>query len=249
MIDLFYYPTPNTRKIVMMLEEIGLPYRIVSVDITAGEQFTPAFSAISPNNRVPAIVDPDGPAGRPVAVFESGAILLYLAEKSGKLLPRDAERRLDALTWLFWQTSSQGPLVGQAVHFVSYAPRRGIDLPYAVERYRGEAERLYGVLDRRLDARDFIVDEFSIADIAAFPWCRVAKGHGIDIDAYPNVKRWVERIADRPSARVKPPVPTDAAGRPDAFVSDAAWKTLFARDSEAGRARAEATTKSGSGDS
>lgn len=230
MIELFYYPTPNARKIVMMLEECALPYRVCWVDITAGDQFTPEFQAINPNGRIPAIVDTEGPAGRPVTLFESGAILLYLAEKTGRFLPADPERRLTALSWLFWQTSSQGPMVGQAVHFISYAPKRGIDLPYAVERYRTEAERLYGVLDRRLQGRDYIADEFSVADMAAFPWCRVAKGHGVDIAAYPNVDRWQKAIAERPSAGVKPPEAKAGAGTPAAFLSDASWKLLFARD-------------------
>src|SRR5207344_559447 len=196
--------SPNARKALIMLEEIGLPYVLRWVDITRGEQFEPAFIAVSPNSRIPALVDHDGPGGRQVELFESGAILLYLAEKSGMLLPTDPIARLEAIKWLFWQTSSQGPLLGQAAHFVSHAQRRGIESEYAVERYRSEAQRLYSVLEQRLDGRTWIADEYSIADIAAFPWVRVAKGQGVEVDRYPRVKQWCEAIAARPAARRKP---------------------------------------------
>ncbi len=162
MIDFYYYTSPNARKVLIMLEETGLPYRVVWVDIVAGEQFAPAYQAINPNSRIPAIIDHDGPGGRPIALFESGAILNYLAEKSGMLVPSDPAARHDVLAWLFWQTSSQGPLLGQAAHFVSHARNRGIQLDYAVERYRNEAARLYDVLDRRLAGRAHICGDYSI---------------------------------------------------------------------------------------
>jgi GST-like protein len=228
MIDLYYYTSPNARKALIMLEETGLPYRVNWVDITAGEQFAPEYLAISPNNKVPAIVDSDGPEGRPIALFESGAILLYLAEKSGRLLPAAPHERYEVVKWLFWQTSSQGPMLGQAAHFVSHAQKRGIKADYAVERYRAEASRLYEVLEHRLDGRDAICDEFSIADIAAFPWVRVAKGQGIDLDHYPNVKRWSEAIATRPAAQKKLDRDTGTkAAAKTKYYDDATWQVLF----------------------
>ena len=228
MIDLYYYTSPNARKALIMLEEIGLPYALRWVDITRGEQYEPSFIAISPNSRIPALVDHDGPGGRRVELFESGAILLYLAEKSGKLLPADPIARLEAIKWLFWQTSSQGPLLGQAAHFVSHAQKRGIQAEYAVERYRNEAERLYGVLERRLEGRAWIADEYSIADIAAFPWVRVAKGQGVELERYPRVKQWCEAIAARPAARKKPEqdAATLAAAK-SGYYEDKAWELLF----------------------
>ncbi len=167
-------------------------------------------------------------AAKPVTLFESGAILLYLAEKTGRLLPTDPLRRFNVIQWLFWQTSSQGPLLGQAAHFVSHAASRGIDAQYAVERYRREAWRLYGVLEGRLVGRDYIDDEFSIADIAAFPWVRVAKGQGVTLDDFPNVKRWCDAIAQRPSARKK--VERDEATKQAAksnYYTDETWNVLF----------------------
>lgn len=228
MIELYYYTSPNARKALMMLEETGLPYTVQWVDISAGDQHTEAYGRINPNRRIPAIVDRDGPGGRPVTVWESGAVLLYLAEKSGRLLPTDPLRRWQAIQWLFWQTSSQGPMLGQAAHFVSHAAQRGIQADYAVERYRGEAERLYGVLDGRLEAREWIADEFSVADIAAFPWVRVAKGQGVDLARHPNVQRWCEAVAARPSARKK--LDRDAATLQAAkttYYDDATWNQLF----------------------
>ena len=228
MIDLYYYTSPNARKALIMLEEVGLPYALRWVDITQGDQYEPGFVAISPNSRIPALVDHDGPGGRRVELFESGAILLYLAEKSGRLLPADPLGRLEAIKWLFWQTSSQGPLLGQAAHFVSHAQHRGINVEYAVERYRNEAERLYGVLEQRLEGRDWISGEYSIADIAAFPWVRVAKGQGVDIDRYPRVKQWCEAIAARPAARKKPQQDAAAlAAAKSGHYQDRTWDLLF----------------------
>jgi GSH-dependent disulfide-bond oxidoreductase len=228
MIDLYYYTSPNARKALIMLEETGLPYRVVWVDITAGEQFAPEYLAINPNNKIPAIIDHDGPDGGPIAIFESGAILVYLAEKSGKLMPTDAAARYEVLAWVFWQTSSQGPLLGQAAHFVSHAQSRGISADYAIDRYRGEAERLYAVLDSRLEGRAYLCGEYSIADIAAFPWVRVAKGQGIKIEQYPNVKRWCDSIAARPAAtkRLDRDAATKAAAKTK-YYDDEAWRILF----------------------
>lgn len=241
MIELYYYTSPNARKALMMLEETGLSYRVHWVDISAGEQHTEAYGHVNPNRKIPAIVDDEGPGGRPVTVWESGAVLLYLAEKSGRLLPAEPAQRWQAIQWLFWQTSSQGPLLGQAAHFVSHAANRGIQVDYAVQRYRGEAERLYGVLEGRLQGREWIVDAFSVADIAAYPWVRVAKGQGVDLARYPNVQRWCDAVAARPSAQKK--LERDAATREAAktkYYDDATWKTLFG-NAGAAPARQEAT--------
>jgi GST-like protein len=234
MIDLYYYTSPNGRKALMMLEEVGLPYRVQWVDISIGEQHDAAYAHINPNGKIPALVDHDGPGGRPVVLFESGAILLYLAEKTGRLFPVDPIERWNVIKWLFWQTSSQGPLLGQAAHFVSHAAQRGIADAYAVERYRSEARRLYGVLEHQLAAQDNICGEFSIADIAVFPWVRVAKGHGVCIEDYPRVQRWCATIAGRPSACKK--LDRDAAtveAAKTAYYDDQTWKALFG--STAGR--------------
>jgi GSH-dependent disulfide-bond oxidoreductase len=228
MITLYYYTSPNARKALMMLEEVGLPYQVQWVDISAGEQHTDAYGLVNPNRKIPAMLDHDGPGGQPMALFESGAILLYLAEKTGRLLPADSAGRWNVIKWLFWQTSSQGPLLGQAAHFVSHAAQRGIDAPYASERYRNEAQRLYSVLERQLAQQDYICGEFSIADIAAFPWVRVAKGQGVDITAYPRVHQWCQAIAARPSAQKK--LDRDAATLAAAktgYYTDTTWNMLF----------------------
>jgi GST-like protein len=198
MIDLYYWPTPNGHKITMFLEEAGLAYRIIPVNIGAGDQFKPEFLKISPNNRMPAIVDlapPDG--GDAISVFESGAILIYLAEKTGKLLPKDLRGRKTTLEWLFWQVSGLGPMAGQNHHFSNYAAEK---IPYAIDRYVKETNRLYGVLDHRLDEREFIVDsEYTIADIAVYPWIVSWKVQQQNLDDFPNLKRWFEAILNRPS--------------------------------------------------
>ena len=230
MIDLYYYTSPNGRKALMMLEEVALPYRVIWIDITAGDQFSEPFVALNPNSRIPALVDHDGPHGQPLVLFESGAILLYLAEKTGRLLPVEPAARWEVMKWLFWQTSSQGPLLGQAAHFVSHAASRGITDAYALERYRNEALRLHAVLDARLAEREFIAGDFSIADIAAFPWVRVAKGQGVDITTFPHLHRWCEAVAARPSARKK--LERDAATMQAVktrYYEDETWNTLFAR--------------------
>jgi GST-like protein len=199
MIDLYSWATPNGHKVHIMLEETGIPYRVHGVNIRTGEQFAPEFLRISPNNRIPAIVDPDGPAGRPLSLFESGAILVYLAGKSGKLLPQDLNDRYTALQWLMWQMGGVGPMFGQANHFRAYAVEK---IAYAIERYTNEANRLTGVLDRRLAETRFLAgDEYSIADIAVFPWMRNPERRGIDMNAYPNAKRWFDEIAARPAVQ------------------------------------------------
>lgn len=200
MIDLYYWPTPNGWKISILLEECGLPYRMVPVNIARGDQFQPEFLAISPNNRMPAIVDHDPPGGgAPVSVFESGAILVYLAEKVGRFYPTDLRARVQTLEWLMWQMGGLGPMLGQNGHFALYAPEK---VPYAIERYGREARRLYGVLDAQLGKTGaFVAGEYSIADMASFPWVRTHKAQGIALDDYPNVKRWYEAIKQRPAVR------------------------------------------------
>ena len=197
MIDVYYWTTPNGHKITVFLEETGLPYRIIPVDIGKGAQFEPAFLAISPNNRIPAIVD-HAPAsgGAPISVFESGAILLYLAEKTGKLLPADPRGRAQVLQWLFWQVGGLGPMAGQNHHFARYAPEK---IPYAIERYTKETNRLYGVLNRRLADRPFVAGEYSIADIASYPWIVPYEAQGQKLEDFPHLHRWFETIRDRPA--------------------------------------------------
>ena len=199
MIEVYSWPTPNGHKVHVMLEECGLPYRAIPVNIGTGEQFAPDFLAISPNNKVPAITDPDGPDGQPISLFESGAILLYLAGKTGRFLPSGTRQRYEVLQWLMFQMGGLGPMLGQAHHFRIYAPEK---LPYAVERYTNEAKRLYGVLDRRLAKSRYIGGaEYSIADIAVFPWLRSWKNQGIDWVDYPQLKGWFDEVAARPAVQ------------------------------------------------
>src|SRR5437868_4929315 len=190
MIDLYYWTTPNGHKITMFLEEAGLPYRIIPIDIGKGDQFEPDFLKISPNNRIPAIVD-NAPAkgAKPISVFESGAILLYLAEKTGKFIPSDLAGRAEVLQWLFWQMGGLGPMAGQNHHFRNYAPEK---ISYAIDRYVNETNRLYGVLNKRLADRKFIAGDYSIADIASYPWIVPYKNQGQDINDFPHLKRWLE---------------------------------------------------------
>lgn len=199
MIEVYSWATPNGHKVHVMLEECGLPYRVHAVDIGAGEQFDPAFLAISPNNKIPAIVDPDGPEGQPISLFESGAILLYLAGKTGKFLPESVTAKYEVLQWLMFQMGSVGPMLGQAHHFRIYAPER---IPYAIDRYTNEAKRLYGVMDKRFAKSRYLGGpEYSIADIAVFPWLRSWKNQGIDWDDYPHLKGWFDEIAGRPAVK------------------------------------------------
>ena len=201
MINMHYWPTPNGWKIGIMLEECGLPYRVVPVRIGRGEQFAPAFLAISPNNRIPAIVDHAPPGGgAPLAIFESGAILQYLAEKSGQLLPTDVAERFRVMSWLMWQMSGLGPMLGQNGHFLLYAKEK---IPYAMERYRLEARRLYGVLDRQLALTGAHIagNDYSIADIACFPWVMTHKAQQFTLDDFPHVKRWFAEVRARPAVQ------------------------------------------------
>jgi len=224
MIDLYYWTTPNGHKITMFLEEAGLPYRIVPVNISSGAQFEPAFLAISPNNRIPAIVDQE-PAGggAPIPVFESGAILLYLAEKTGRLLPRDVRGRVEATQWLFWQMAGLGPMAGQNHHFSRYAPEK---LPYAIQRYLNETNRLYGVLNKRLADRPYVAGEYSIADIAAYPWIVPYEAQGQKLDDFPHLKRWFEAIRQRP-ATVRAYEKTQQINTQPTVLSEESRRILF----------------------
>jgi GST-like protein len=224
MIELYYWPTPNGHKVTMFLEEAELPYRIHPVDISAGDQFEPEFLRISPNNRMPAIIDPEpSDGGEPVSVFESGAILVYLAEKAGKLLPHDLRGRKTALEWVFWQVGGLGPMAGQNHHFVQYAPEK---IPYAMDRYVYETNRLYGVLDRRLDGRSYIAgDQYSIADIACYPWIVPWKRQQQSLDEFPDLRRWFDTVRARPGT-----VRADAKGEPYSHrpaVTEEGKKILF----------------------
>jgi GST-like protein len=199
MIDLYSWATPNGHKIHIMLEETGVPYRVHAINIRTGEQFDPKFLGVSPNNRIPAIVDPDGPGGKPISLFESGAILLYLAAKTGRFLPEDLHDRYKALEWLMWQMGGVGPMFGQANHFRGYSVEK---IAYAIDRYTKESNRLTAVLDKRLADRRYVAcDEYSIADMAIFPWMRGADRRGIDFNDYPHVKRWFGEIEARPAVQ------------------------------------------------
>lgn len=199
MIDLYYWTTPNGHKITIFLEETGLPYRIIPVNISKGEQFKSDFLAVSPNNRIPAIVDHEPKeSGPPVSVFESGAILLYLAEKTDKFLPSGLRGRYDAIQWLFWQMGGLGPMAGQNHHFSQYAPEK---LPYAIERYVKETSRLYGVLNKRLADRAFVAGDYSIADMASYPWIVPHERQGQTLEDFPHLKRWFDVIAARPATK------------------------------------------------
>ena len=216
MIEVYSWATPNGHKVHIMLEECGLPYRVHAVNIGAGDQFEPEFLSISPNNKIPAIVDPQGPDGAPISLFESGAILMYLAGKTGRFMPAGTRERYTMLEWLMFQMGSIGPMLGQAHHFRLYAPEK---IEYAVNRYTNEARRLYGVMDKRLGQSRYIAaDEYTIADIAIFPWLRSWKNQGIELDDYPSLKAWFDGIAARPAvqrgvevlAALRKPIRTDA---------------------------------------
>ncbi len=224
MIQVYSWATPNGHKLHIMLEECGLPYRVHAVDIGAGDQFKPEFLAISPNNKIPAIVDPDGPGGRPISLFESGAILLYLAAKTGRFLPEDLAAKYEVLQWLMFQMGGLGPMLGQAHHFRIYAPEK---IPYAIERYTNEARRLYGVLNKRLAKSRYVGGaEYSIADIAIFPWLRSWKNQGIDWNDYPHLKGWFDEIGARPAVQRGVEVLADLR-KP--LTNDQARETLFGK--------------------
>jgi GST-like protein len=224
MIDLYYAATPNGLKIKLFLEETGLPYKVMKVNISKGEQFKPEFLAISPNNKIPAIVD-QAPAGggAPIAIFESGAILVYLAEKSGRFMPQDLRGRVDVLKWLFWQVGGLGPMAGQAGHFRVYAPD---PVPYAIDRYTKEVNRLYGVLDKQLAGHAYVAGEYSIADMAIYPWIVPHVPHGQKLEDFPHLKRWFEAIAARPAV-VKAYEGVEAAYSGAKNITDEERKVLF----------------------
>ena len=206
MIDLYTWSTPNGRKVSIMLEELGLPYNTHAIDIGKGDQFQPEFVAVSPNSKIPAIVDNEGPEGAPYSLFESGAILLYLAEKTGRLLPTRTTGRFDVMQWLMFQMGGVGPMFGQAHHFLRAAPE---PVPYAIARYSKETRRLYGVLDQRLAGRDWLAADYSVADIATFPWVARHDWHKVELADFPNVKRWFDAIGERPAVQrgMKVPAP------------------------------------------
>jgi GST-like protein len=225
MIDLHYFPTPNSWKVSIALEELALPYRIVPCNIARGDQFEPAFLAISPNNRMPAIVDQDPTdGGEPISVFESGAILQYLAEKTGKLLPADPRRRVQAMEWMYWQMANQGPMCGQAGHFRNYAPEK---IDYAIERYTREARRIYEVLDKRLADRPYLAEEFSMADILSWPWVQMRDHHAQSLDDLPNLRRWFEELNARPAFVAGLPAGSELAKGMEGGLDDEAKQNLF----------------------
>ena len=225
MIDLHYWPTPNGHKVTLFLEETGLPYRIVPVDIGRGEQFRPEFLAIAPNNRMPAIVDHEpAEGGGPISVFESGAILLYLADKTGRFIPADLRGRVEVLQWLFWQMGGLGPMAGQNHHFRNYAPEK---IPYAIDRYVNETNRLYGVLDQRLADRPFIAGaDYSIADMASYPWIVPYERQGQNLADFPNLERWFRAIEARP-ATIRAYETGDRYRNREATMDEEAKRVLF----------------------
>jgi GST-like protein len=235
MIDLYYWPTPNGWKISIMLEETGLPYNVVPVNIGRGEQFRPEFLAISPNNRMPAIVDhePLG-GGAPISIFESGAILLYLGEKSGRFLPADVRGRYEVTQWLMWQMGGLGPMAGQAHHFRQYAPEK---IQYGIDRYTNEVNRLYGVMNKRLADREFLAGAYSVADMAAFPWVVPYQNQGQNLDDFPHLKRWFEAMNARPAVQRGLAVGKELrASRP---MDDEAKKVLFGQTAQSVSDRAK----------
>lgn len=230
MIELHYWTTPNGHKITMFLEETGLPYRIVPVNIGKGDQFRPEFLVTSPNNRIPAIVDQKAEqGGKPVCVFESGAILVYLAEKTGKFLPAAGAERYDVLQWLFWQMGGLGPMAGQNNHFKNYAVEK---IPYAIERYIKETNRLYGVLNKRLADREFIAGEYSIADMASYPWIVPHERQGQTIDDFPHLKRWFEIIQARPATQRAYAIAKEINPNPPGIRTEEERAILFGQTAE-----------------
>ena len=201
MIDLYYAPTPNGWKITIMLEECKLPYKVIPVNLGKGDQFKPDFLKISPNNRMPVIIDHDGPEGEEVSIFESGAILVYLGEKSKKFFSQNPSERIKVLEWIFWQVGGLGPMAGQVSHFINYAPNFPGDHTYAEKRYKDEYDRLLGVMDKVLNHRRFLAGDYSIADMASFPWITAYKRYEVNLDKFKNVRRWFDEIKNRPSVR------------------------------------------------
>ncbi len=230
-IDLFYWPTPNGWKITIMLEECGLDYNVQYVDIGAGEQFDPEFLTIAPNNRMPAIVDTNGPGGLPISIFESGAILQYLGRKTGRFYPQEPRQQVEVEQWLFWQMCGLGPMAGQAHHFRHYARE---DSAYAIERYSKECGRLYGVMNRRLADRDFLAGDYSIADMACFGWIKPYRRQGLEIEDFPNLQRWFEALKARPAVQRGIAVGEERRKRPeDMKDNDKMHEILFGKYQEA----------------
>ena len=231
MIDLYFWPTPNGLKLKLFLEEAGLAYRAIPVNIGKGEQHQPAFLKVSPNNKIPALVDHEPPGGKaPLSLFESGAMLLYLAEKSGQFIPTDIYGRADVLQWLFWQVGGLGPMAGQNGHFRVYAPT---ELPYAIERYTTEVHRLFGVMDKRLADREFLAGAYSIADMASYPWVVPYQAQGQDLNDFPNLKRWFDLIAARPATVRTYQGVAPAYARDRAKITDEERKHLFGQTAAA----------------
>lgn len=232
-IELHFWPTPNGFKVAIALHEMGLPYDLHLVNIGKGDQFKPEFLKISPNNRMPAIIDPDGPDGEPISVFESGAILQYLARKTGRFYGTGERNRVEVEEWLFWQMGGVGPMAGQAHHFLRYAPTMDPpqELPYAQDRYRNEVGRLYGVLDKRLADREYVAGDYSIADMAIWPWARGWENQQQDIAKFPNMAAWLDRIASREAVKVAVEVGKDA--RTDLTQDKEAQKVLFGSGAKA----------------
>ena len=233
MIDLYAWPTPNAQKVSIMLEECALPYTVITVDITKGEQFDPAFLKINPNNRIPAIVDRDTVGPNPVTVFESGAILFYLAEKTGRFLPASGEGRYAVMQWLMFQMGGLGPMCGQAHHFRQ--AMGGIEVPYGVERYTKEVGRLYGVMDRRLGEAAYLAGEYSIADMACYPWLRSSERQGQNLDDFPNVKRWYQAIEARPAVQRGLQVLAEHQKKPNQKMTEKERSIMFGSEQYARR--------------
>ena len=242
MIDLYYAPTPNGWKISIMLEEAGMEYKVIPVNLGAGDQFKPEFLKISPNNRMPVIVDTDGPGGEEISVFESGAILMYLGEKSGKFFPQSDKERIKVLEWLFWQIGGLGPMAGQVSHFVNYAPNFPGDHSYSEKRYKNEYDRLLGVMNMVLEERDFLAGEYSIADMASFPWVTAYKRYEVDLDSFKNVRRWFDEIKSRPAVRKGMDVGKENRNFGKG-ISKESLKTMFGQDSKSIKEEAEKKLK------
>jgi len=229
MIDVYFWPTPNGYKVTWMLEEVGLKYKVIPVNIGAGDQFKPDFLKISPNNRMPAIVDHEGPDGKPLPIFESGAILMYLAEKTGKLMPTDTRGKYNVIQWLMFQMASVGPMLGQAHHFRRYAPEK---IEYAINRYTNEAKRIYNVIDKRLSEAKYLAGDYSIADIAVYPWLVPHSMQGQNLDDFPHLKKWLEELRERPATKCGFAVMSDVVERMRAQAQQPiqdkkSWEILF----------------------
>lgn len=223
-IELYFFPTPNGYKISAMLEELGVPYNVNMIHIGKGDQFTPEFLAISPNNKIPAIVDPEGPDDQPISVFESGAILKYLATKFGKFYPDNVRAQVAVDEWLFWQVGGFGPMLGQNHHFALYAAEK---IEYAIKRYRDESHRLYGVLNKQLEGQDYIVGDFSIADMATIGWARGWEKQGMDIKDFPNVAAWIDRVSNRPGTKAGLALTIESGAKVDLTQDEDAKAVLF----------------------